>query len=863
MDSVEVNEHMDSSKDVSAVNSVSPEVCGIYDIFGEPELQPRVGDQYQVVIPSLITVSDYKTLTDAKMATGGCHNVLIGLPIPIMWISEESENKKHEEQEAIDVSNKNESLKSECISDGIVLGGSDLKLKIEPLDITSMDGIKEGKPENLVLEQDVMPELQLKHGGNGHCLVPGCLSDIWSNIEDEWFLLGLYIFGKNLVLVKNFIEGKQMGDILSYYYGRFYRSERYCRWSECRKIKTRRCIYGQRIFTGLRHQELLSRLLPRVSQDCQNAVLESSKTYGEGKILLEEYVFTLKASFGLNALVEAVGIGKGKQDLTGISMETPRSNQVVRPEIPIGKACSTLTTPEIVNFLTGDFRLSKARSSDLFWEAVWPRLLARGWHSEEPNNHGVAAGSKHSLVFLIPGIKKFSRRKLVKGEHYYDSVSDVLSKVASDPEILKIESYRNKEENGWTSETKLDQEDLPNQQRHFYLKPRTPNDGTDVMKFTVVDTSLGNGKARKVRELRSLPIEIIYTPTSLSDSEEDDGDSFDESLNKSSSADTLCSEKDETTDLRATIIDSCKTLPFGGKAFNPNTLEHGFPVKDLTIVSEKIHKDKEADILNSKMLKEAAKSKLIRKMISEDQNHLAPVAKRRRRLPPICKEMSHSTINSRVDSRLQLEASSCVDNSYYSENILSQVDPSQDTLSSTSSSRGGSPMARAGCILSSNHMGAEIPQDKPPIRTLIDLNVAISPDAETDEYQMMDTTEGKDHQMANPHAVELSECAAISEQEAKVCSRRQSTRNRPLTTKVLEAFACGFLDIKQKRKSKDAFPGDNIKLRPSRRPRARVTTPPESFDSITVDFPMEERGSSIQNTNGDVFNKLGISTQTG
>ncbi|PON88291.1 hypothetical protein TorRG33x02_158780 [Trema orientale] len=872
MDSVEVNDHMDSGMGASAENSVSPEVSDTYDVFGDPEILPRVGDEYQVVIPSLITVSDYlrlsKSLDDAEIAAGRPNNILVGLPIPIMWISEETENKKNGEQKAFDgivVNDKNESLEIECISeDRIVLGRNDLKAKLQPIDITSGDGTNVGEPENLVLEKDIMAELQPEHGGKCHRLVPGCLGDVWNNIEEAGFLLGLYIFGKNLVLVKKFTGSKQMGDILSYYYGRFYRSERYSRWSDCRKMKSRRCIYGQRIFTGLRHQELLSRLIPQVSEDCQNIVLEASKTFGEGKILLEEYVFTLKAIFGLNALVEAVGIGKGKQDLTGMAMDTPRSNQAahVRPEIPIGKACSTLTTPEIVNFLTGDFRLSKARSSDLFWEAVWPRLLARGWHSEQPNNHGVAAGSKHPLVFLIPGIKKFSRRKLVKGDHYFDSVSDVLSKVASDPGLLEIESYRTKEENGWTDETKLDQEGFPDQQRHCYLKPRTPNRATDVMKFTVVDTSLANGKARKVRELRSLPVEIMNNYTSPSDSEEDDGDSSDESSGKSSFADTLCSDKDETNDLKATMIDSHITLPFGGKDFEYDALGRSVTV-GLTTVPVKIPEDKETDILNDVQSKQAAKSKLIQKIVSENKNHLAPVVKRRRRLPPSRKETSHSTTYSRVDSRLQQEAGSCLDNSDFSENILSQVDPSQEKLSSTSSSRGDSPITSAEGIATRNHMGAELPHERLPTRTLIDLNVPVSPGAEIDESLTIDRTEGRDHQMSNLDAVKSPEFVANSEQEAKVGSRRQSTRNRPLTTKVLEAFACGFLDTKQKRKTKDAFPGENLKLRPSRRARARVTTPPESLNSITMDFTMEDRGNAIQNTNGDVFNKLGISTQTG
>ena len=165
-----------------------------------------------------------------------------------------------------------------------------------------------------------------------------------------------------------------------------------------------------------------------------------SKAFVEGKILLEDYVLTLKASVGLKALVEGVAVGKGKDDLAGTAMDSMKSTQALpaRQEIPVGKACSLLTPSEIISFLTGDFRLSKARTSDLFWEAVWPRLLARGWHSEKLKNQG-SLSSKNLVVFLFPGVKKFSRRKLVKGDHYFDSVSDVLSKVIAEPNFLKLE----------------------------------------------------------------------------------------------------------------------------------------------------------------------------------------------------------------------------------------------------------------------------------------------------------------------------------------------------------------------------------------------------------------------------------------
>lgn len=65
-----------------------------------------------------------------------------------------------------------------------------------------------------------------------------------------------------------------MGEILSFYYGTFYGSEKYRKWSECRKIKSKRSVYGQRIFTGMRQQELLSRLQPHVSEESQNTLLE-------------------------------------------------------------------------------------------------------------------------------------------------------------------------------------------------------------------------------------------------------------------------------------------------------------------------------------------------------------------------------------------------------------------------------------------------------------------------------------------------------------------------------------------------------------------------------------------------------------
>ncbi|KAF2313888.1 hypothetical protein GH714_018615 [Hevea brasiliensis] len=743
MDVVQVNQNWNCI-DESAEHSLHPEALGISDAFRDPELLPRIGDQYQVEIPPLMTKSAYFLLTemanDPVIMPGSSHDFLVGLPISLMWIKEEVKNIKHEHREFLGdlngSSNRNKSLKYESNAEIQIFPGSDLQVKSEPMDVLLNSAVEDIEPAKLDLQEEKKNHQQL--GGKSYLMVPGSLGVTWNDFEEASFLLGLYIFGKNLVQVKKFVESKQMGDILSFYYGKFYRSERYYRWSECQKIRSRRCIYGQRIFTGSTQQELLSRLFLHLSEECKNTLMEVSKTFGEGKMLLEEYVLTLKAVVGMNNLVEAVGIGKGKQDLTGIAMEPLKSNQVAtgRPEIPVGKACSTLSPLEIVNFLTGGYRLSKARSNDLFWEAVWPRLLARGWHSEQPNDYGFAAASRHSLVFLVPGIKKFSRRKLVRGEHYFDSVSDVLNKVASDPALLELDVGADKI---------LDQRDFPNQQRHCYLKPRTPSHRAEVMKFTVVDTSLANG---------------------------------------------------ETSTVNVDVGDSS-----GRENFENIALRQCSPVigSGFTQVPVKIPKDQNASKYDDMHPSKHIKGQAIKRTKPANRNLLGPVAKRRRRLT-VCDHAVTSccTVNVSVDPRLeQDEVGFTSGNHDLQENTLSYLDSHQAKLSSTSSSSRGSPNITDECNLSSNLSVAEHPNEKSQSRTLIDLNTHPE-DAETEALMMemierqhdKETGQTQDFGMLKTSA---SVCGSTSEQPPGFNSRRQSTRNRPLTTKALEALACGFL----------------------------------------------------------------------
>ncbi|KAK3038970.1 hypothetical protein RJ639_027455 [Escallonia herrerae] len=828
MGSADVNQCGDLIGDISE-HLLSLDSSDSDDRFGDSEAVPRVGDEYQVEIPPLIIRPAYLSATEkafnAENGDGFPFDLFMGLAIPSMWINEEAGNVKTEKLDCVADAhdayavNKNPEFQGvretqNCFKD------EDLKVKPEPLDAVVDNGLGIRESSSLGLKAK-----KNQDRGPSHCLVPGSCGDSWSYIEKATFLLALYIFEKNFVQVKRVVESKKMGDILEFYYGRFYKSEEYRRWSECRRIRSRRCGYGQRIFSGWRQQELLSRLTLQVSDDHKTSLLEASKTYGEGKMSLEDYVSSLKTLVGVKTLVEAVGIGKGKLDLTGIAVEPLKSNQVMhaRSEIPTGKACNSLTSREIIKFLTGDYRLSKARSNDLFWEAVWPRLLARGWHSEQPKNYNYAAGNKNYLVFLMPGVKKFSRRRLAKGTHYFDSVTDVLSKVASEPGLLELdteedEGNRSKEEDGSTTETKLEQDDLPARRRHSYLQPRTPSRNTDVMKFTVVDTSLAYGKTSKVRELRTLPLEISTLLTSKSHTEDNDEDASEVSTDEEDNEDRKSSKASETIPVRLGLSER--------ENLDNGALDRRVPVNCPDFTNVLVKSDKHHHNLSKKTFREGKHHELsasvcipinmknfknhnsvreaehrrkdvrchLSKTLEKDNlDYSSPVAKRCRRL----------TSCSRKETRLDTERHGCYSDARDStENVFYHVGLSQDKLFYTGSSE-GSPTG--------NGHGAEYPNEKFQARTLIDLNLPqLPPDFETGVFMTEEKTEQDDSD-----ALKTSE--GVEELQPNMNTRRHSTRNRPPTTKVLEALANGFLTINTRGKSKRAAPREKLASRPYQR----------------------------------------------
>ncbi|KQJ87663.1 hypothetical protein BRADI_4g12816v3 [Brachypodium distachyon] len=204
-----------------------------------------------------------------------------------------------------------------------------------------------------------------KANPNDYVPVPGMPMYSWTDEEAQTFLLSRYIFGKNLT----------MGEVLSYYYGEVFRSDGYNRWVACRKVTSRRCI-GSPIFSGPRQQELLSRFLAAVAREARDALLEVFKKFNEGTSDFEQFILCLRSTVGAQVLVEAVGIGKGKYDLTGFPLDPSRKHGMsARTEQNGGDA----NFPSIV---ADEWRMSNPRSHETICVENWMNVCKGLLHGQ-------------------------------------------------------------------------------------------------------------------------------------------------------------------------------------------------------------------------------------------------------------------------------------------------------------------------------------------------------------------------------------------------------------------------------------------------------------------------------------------------
>ncbi|MQL80012.1 hypothetical protein Taro_012446 [Colocasia esculenta] len=827
MDLLKLYHDEDSIADTSSdhLSTDSPDTSDIYE---EKPIPPRIGDEYQVELPPLERKSEcHGPVWSSVFMNTVYSSVRIGLDIPVVWALEWHERK----------------------SCGAMAGGAETAGMVPPVILEKTHERKfqssangrdaenekaDGKCSKSMAHKDELLN-QLPEFNKNYSPVPGVPVTTWTEDEEKIFLLGLYIFGKNLVQVRRFMECKKMGDILSFYYGSFYRSDVHRRWSECRKMRSRKCIFGQRIFSGWRQNELLQRLDASLSEAGRSALLEATKALSEGRNSLEEFASTLKTTVGIKVLVEAVGIGIEHYDLTGVVSDPSRTNQSIsiRAEIPVGKACSSLSTGDIIKFLTGDFRLSKARSNDLFWEAVWPRLLATGWHSEQPKNDGFST-SRHALVFLMPGVKKFSR-KLVKGKHYFDSVSDVLYKVASDPRLLELEvegpkgGSSIKDEYRQDANNTMDQNGTSDRQQHSYPCPRLSICNSELMKFTVVDTSLVQGEPPyRVREQRSLPVDNTfgYGPSSPGEAESassEDQPSSTEILTDRDSDPNLSDDRKFENDKSSV-----------NKVAKPILSDHVQSVSKIRMPTNRQNSNGQYPLMLSNMDPVKDINCQFTPRVKRKPNYLSPISKRQRLSACRCSvsgdhDFSYSLGNFVKEENFLSKAVKS------SETVVTEAGQSLGKVSTDLSAKGipsesNEHISSGNCFNACSVGDVKLPSEKLHPRDLIDLNVPqFPPDFDACETFNAEVADNQDdlslklssrpserqQNLADPQPWENSNGLSV-EQHPTVNARRQSTRNRPLTTKALEALASGFLTTKRRGKGTKPLSSGKVASRPSR-----------------------------------------------
>lgn len=543
-----------------------------------------------------------------------------------------------------------------------------------------------------------------------------------------------------------------------------------------------------------------------------------SKSYSEGRTSLEEYIFSLKSTVGLGVLVEAVGIGKGKEDLTSLAVERGKKNRVF--PIPTSKAWSSLGPSDIMKLLTGGIRLSKAKSNDLFWEAVWPRLLARGWHSEQLKNQGCFS-SKAFLVFLIPGVKKFSRRKLVKGDHYFDSVSDVLSKVVADPNLLELEVDEAKAGSCNDEEAEKGSKENGQSDHHHlsYLKPQASTNNTDHMKYTIIDTSLKHGRKSDIRELKSLPGNLVgkievdaagrtykrEKHNSKSNHSKGKIDSINQKLTESTELEEaskmigIARESDMRSSVDKSPSETEAAMLIHGKRNIRNAdcqkdthdrdaislKEVNYNQDDNANKMAKNHENQKTCVSKGDQLKRTTKHQCSQRARSGHSNLAVPPIKRRRLTACVKAETSRIQVNSPGGSGSKkpgLSQSSCFPDT--NNNAGDPVSHQQDASSVSCSAEGS---------VEENDEGSFLKTAQVPLKP--------------EDSEMMAMVKG-DGEGLKPN---------------DMIPRRKSTRNRPLTARALESLANEFLHVQRKQKRKDTETLKEL-FGTCRRARTRVKT---------------------------------------
>lgn len=406
---------------------------------------------------------------------------------------------------------------------------------------------------------------------------------------------------------------------------------------------------------------------------------------------------------------------------------------------------------------------------------------------------------------------------------------------------------------GETDETKLEQDDLPTRQRPCYLQPRTPNRYTDVMKFTVVDTSLSDGKPFKLRELTGLPVDISNKLSSGNKAEESEEESTDES----DSVGTSVVNETEANHNNSSRIISNGEMHSDGKDYKISVSSQKFqeasnediPISDPTSSTIPVNDLKKTkNICEDKQPRKGVKSHSLKRLKENNADFVAPIAKRRRRLTA-CSRGSDMVPVKEQEMRHTSSSNDLSPNSI-------PIALSEDKVSSSNSSK-SSPSQSAECASPDGHV-LKLPVAEPKTRTMIDLNEPqVPPDSEYEVLVPALTEDQSGTMKSTDVSGELktvTDSAKMEPQQPSLNSRRHSTRSRPPTTRVIEAVANGFLTVNTRPKSREGGSKRKLTSRSSRQTPSgtRVT---DLSNSTGVAQMEEDKGDVSIGGDNNMFGK--------
>ncbi|OIW17495.1 hypothetical protein TanjilG_22607 [Lupinus angustifolius] len=459
--------------------------------------------------------------------------------------------------------------------------------------------------------------------------------------------------------------------------------------------------------------------------------------------------------------------------------------------------------------------------------------------------------TKDHLVFLTPGVEKFSRRKLVKGDHYFDCVTDVLSKVVAEPNLLELEEEARADcSNDEDPEKGPNEDHHSDSHRHCYLKPRASNNNTDCTKFMVIDSSLVHGGNSS--DVKSLPGNSVGKI---------DVDAAGITYNGIKPMSKACHKKNMSKRIKQrltkfTVIDTSllykgKSLKVGKMRYLPVELEDSSKMDDhsskskgrfsddnsryeaeakMTIYDEKnisntdcqksiysrdatnrkaahvnqddhasktseSNQNQKACVFNDNQLVRTIKHQFSRRARSGNSNHPVPPIKRRRLT---------ACVNYETNCILE-NSSGCLGSEKLAlSRSLSFPDANKNVGDPFSLHQNG------GSIASSADGNVEENNEEITINEIystcgkVDKCESKSPMLKEDKKSVKadDPCLTSDTQEAIEKQLRISDDVRSMEQQPDIHPRRQSTRNRPLTVRALESLANDFFhkEMKQKRK---------------------------------------------------------------